>query len=268
MSLRFKKFVEDRNYALAKLIYVGVLAIIIFAIYHVFLIVSEAKSWDTAEQYPGTTISVQGEAEVFAVPDVATFSFSVEAMEDSVEDAQEDSAEKINAITEYLEEEGIEDKDVKTLSYNAYPQYSYTPCFANFCESERVLDGYKVTQQIQVKVRDTEVAGEILSGIGSRGVTNVSGLRFEVDDTSKLEAEARSEAIASAKEEAKRLAKDLGVDLKGVVSFSEDNGGYSPEPYMRAESAMMDGADSKITPNLPTGENKITSRVYVVYEID
>jgi len=268
MSLRFKKFVEDRNYAMAKLIYVGVMALLVFTVYHVFLIISEAKSWDSSEQYPGTTISIQGEAEVFAVPDVATFSFSVESMKDSVEEAQADSAEKINAVTAYLDEQDIDKKDIKTLSYNAYPEYEYTPCFTRICDSEQKLKGYRVSQQIQIKIRKTDTAGAILSGIGSRGVTNVSGLSFDVDDTSALEAEARSKAIANAKDEAKQLAKDLGVNLKDVVSFSEDQGGYNSEPYMMRSEEMAMDAKNEMAPSLPSGENKITSRVYVVYEID
>ena len=61
------------------------------------------------------------------------------------------------------------------------------------------------------------------------------------------------------------LAKDLGVKLDDVVSFSEDQG-YSPEAYYGMGGDMA--ISSKMaTPELPMGENTVKSRVYVTYEI-
>src|SRR3989344_3434607 len=113
-------------------------------------------------------ISVTGEGEAVAVPDRAEFTFSVVEKKDSVRDAQSATAAKINAAIAYLKEAGVDEKDIKTVGYNVYPQYEWQ---AGACTSggicppgRQVLLGYEVRQTLTIKVRDTEKAGGLLSG--------------------------------------------------------------------------------------------------------
>lgn len=221
-------------------------------------------------QYGMASISVRGEGEVMAKPDIGTFSFSVMAEGDDAASAQNDSAEKINAITEYLSQAGIEEKDVKTTGYYLNPKYTYpnSPCAVGmYCPpGEAVIDGYEVSQTITVKVRDLDNSGDLITGVGERGATNISGLSFTIDDESNLKAEAREAAIADAREKAEKLADELGVDLVRITGYYEEEyypyyGGGDMMMSARAESAQA------ATPNMPTGENQITSTVSVTFEI-
>ena len=130
----------------------------------------------------------------------------------------------------------------------------------------QTLRGYQVTQTLEVKVRDTNKAGELLSGVGSKGASQVSSLSFTTDNPDAIQAEARTKAIADAKSKADELAKELGVSIVRVVGFNE-NGNY-PIYYAKTMSAGMGAADSAApAPELPVGQNKITSNVSVTYEI-
>ena len=218
------------------------------------------------------TISVNGEGTAYAVPDIATFSVSVRETAKDVATAQKAATEKNNDIVEYLMEAGIEEKDVQTTDYSVNPQYDYSDsaCSSGYCPpSNPKLVGYEVSQTLTVKVRDTDKAGDILSGVGTRGAANVSGLSFTIDDEDAINAEAREKAIADAQDKAKQLAKDLDVRLVRIVGFSE-SGNY---PYygkvMLESSAGRGGAMDAVAPapQLPVGENKIISNVTVVYEI-
>ena len=217
------------------------------------------------------TISVSGEGEVFAVPDTAVFSVTVLEKAKEVKDAQDAATKKSNDIIAYLKQGGIEDKDIKTADYSVNPDYEWkqSACPQGvFCPpGKQVLVGFQVSQTLSVKVRDTKKAGDLLSGVGSRGATEVSGLSFEIDDEDALKAEARDEAIAQAKDKAEALAKSLGVSLVRVVGFSEGGGGG---PIYYAKSAMMEtglGGAASIAPEIPVGENRIVSNVNIVYEI-
>jgi len=217
------------------------------------------------------TIVVSGEGEVFAVPDIATFSLSVIEEAKEVEDAQTEATRKANEIIAYLKSVGVEERDIKTTNYNVYPRYEYRETSGSGIVrpgGERVLVGFEVSQSLTVKVRDTEKAGEILSGVGARGVSDISGLSFTIDDEDELKAEAREMAINDAKEKAEALARDLGVDLIRIVGFNE-GGDYYPMPlYARAESLTFDSAGGgAVAPDLPVGENKIISNVTITYEI-
>lgn len=218
------------------------------------------------------TISVTGEGEVFAVPDIATFSVTVRETGKLVKDAQDAAAKKANDIISYLKEQGIEEKDIKTADYGVNPQYEWTrvACTQDvYCPpGKQILVGYQVSQTLSVKVRDTKKAGELLSGVGSRGASEVSGLTFEIDDEDKLKAEARDKAIKQAQEKAKVLAKSLGVSLVRVVGFYENEGLLPYYAYgLGGSERAMDISSKSAPPEIPAGENKIVSNVSVTYEI-
>ena len=216
------------------------------------------------------TVTVSGEGEVFAVPDIATFSLSVVEKKDTVAEAQETATQKINKVFDYLKGAGIEEKDIKTQNYSVYPQYEYRQevCTPLRCPpGTQVLTGYEVNQTLSVKVRDTKKAGELLTGVGEFGISNVSGLDFTIDEEEALQQEARKKAIDDAKEKAEMLADDLGVILVRIVNFNESGEQPYPIYYDLALSGKGGSATPARAPEVPVGENKIVSNVSITYEI-
>lgn len=213
------------------------------------------------EVYPQSTIVVSGSGEAYAIPDIATFNFSVTELGSTVKQAQEKADTKINKALTAVRESGIEDKDIKTTGYNVYPKYEWN-------KFKNILTGYEVSQNITVKVRDTEKVGDLVTKIGAVGVSNISGVEFTVDNRDQYVAQAREEAIAKAKAKAKELAKELGVKLGDILYYSE-NGNY-PIYYGavgKGGSADMMTTSAVPAAELPTGETKITSDVSITYEI-
>ena len=257
----------------ALLITVSVLAL--------FLVVEVVSSL-MGLRYVGTgmaatnTITVSGHGEMVAVPDIATFSFSVVATKLAVADAQADATTKANAATAYLTGAGVDKKDIQTSDYSIAPQYDYQnsvcPAAAPgnatvYCApSRQVLKGYEVRQTTTVKVRDTKKAGELLAGVGTKGATEVSGLNFTFDDPTGVQEQARDKAIDDAKEKAEALADALGVSLVRVVSFSENGGGY-PSPMMYARGGTVAQDAKMASPEISVGQNKLVNDVSVTYEI-
>ena len=244
---------------------VGVMAVLALVAYTYFTF-KQAKYTYTGP----VVISVVGTGEAVAIPDIATFSFSVKSEADTASEAQDQSAESINAILAYLKEQGIEDKDIKTLYYNLNPVYDWTNsiCKVNgYCPpGQQILRGYEANQTIEVKVRDTAKAGELISGVGTRGATDVSGLQFTVDDESATLAEAREKAIEDAKEKADQLAKDLGVRIVRMTGFWENQ----PYPYDGYGGVKMESAvamDAVAVPGTPMGESSMTVQVNISYEV-
>lgn len=245
----------------------AILVFVVFALAaYAFLTLREARYINTGP----TTINVTGEGEVVAVPDVGEFTFAVRAEGESASVAQEQSAAAINDIVSYLREAGVEERDIKNEYYNLNPMYRYeeAPCplDARYCPpGEQILDGYEVVQGIAVKVRDTNRAGELISGVGERGATNISGLQFTIDDEEVLQAEARASAIADAQEKAHELAEDLDVRIVRIMSYWEEQP-YYPMPYGKGGDMMEQAASA--APVIPMGENSVMSRVTITYEVE
>lgn len=231
------------------------------------------KTWDTAFgrdiSDPYNTITVEGTGTAAMVPDTARITFTVMESATEVGAAQDAATKRTDDALASLEEMDIEERDVKTLSYNVSPKYEYSqqPCYPGMiCPTgtPRIV-GYDVSQTVEVKVRDTAKAGDVLAALGGLGVQNISGPQFVVDDESAVTAEARAEAIEEARAKAKELAGDLGVRLGKVVSFSE--GGYgSPYGYGKGGDMMMEASAQRV-PTLPVGENETEITVMITYEI-
>lgn len=215
-------------------------------------------------------ITVSGKGEFVAIPDVAEINFTVSKDSSTVALAQEQTTKAMNKAISVLKAEGVDEKDIKTTSYNIYPKYEYIKQSslnsAIYPYGKQTLTGYTVSQSVQVNIKDISKAGDILAKIGNEEVTNLSGLNFTFQDKDKGKTEARNIAIKKAQEEALNLASKLGVKLVRIVGFNE--GGNYPlyDKYGLGGDAIY-SANSREIPDVPAGENKVISNVSISYEI-
>src|SRR3989344_5685994 len=212
------------------------------------------------------TVTVSGDGQATAAPDVARVSFTVENTAPKVADAQAATTKQANAVLDFVKEQGIADKDVKTLSYTVSPQYSYPNCPPGaFCpNTQPKIIGYQVSETVQVTIRDLDKVGPLLGGLGDLAVQNVSGPSFALDDPTAGYSAARADAINKAKAQAALLASQLGVHLGKIVSFSEAGGG-SPYPLAYGMATAEGGGfkDNMVPPSVPAGENTYTASVSI-----
>ena len=234
-------------------------------------VIGELKAYTfIGEETLKATITVTGEGEIFASPDIATLSVAVEMEKPTVAEAQKEATEKINSIIAFLKESDVEDKDVRTENYSIYPQYEYVQvyCITYPCPpGKNELRGYRVSQNLSVIIRakDFDSLGRILAGVGERGATNVNGPNFTIEEEGRVLEQAREIAIKNAIEKAEALADDLDVDLVKIIEFSEGN---MYPMYARLSIAEDEGyGKGGGVPEVPVGENKIVSNVTIRYEI-
>lgn len=261
------------------LIKAGLILLVILSVYFLVKIITEVKGFRFVGGGATTpsTISFDGVGEIFASPDLAVVDFTLREEAKEIKEAQTKVTTKEKAVLDFLAENKIADKDIKTESYTSYPKYEWrqgvcpqlvSSDSSYYCPSgKNVLVGYETSEYISVKVRDLAKAGEIIQGIGALGISEISGPNFSIEKEDQLKAEARKIAIDEAKAKAKTLSEDLGVRLVRIVSFSE--GENYPTP-MYAKDLMMAGREESAVapaPELPAGENKIVSNVMITYEI-
>lgn len=250
---------------------VRIVIIAVLALLGLFLLLKSADALENFGHPVGSTqntITVSGTGKSSVAPDIAHISFSVQENASTVAAAQDSATKRTNASLAALKKLGIADADVKTTGYNVYPQYEQQPCLNGACPqpSAPKIASYQVSQTVEVKVRDTAKAGDVLQALGTLGVQNISGPDFGVDDPSKTQEEARANAIKDAKEKAEVLARQLGVHLGKVASFNESTGGTYPMYQALGKSAAMDSVQAT-PPTLPTGTNDTTVNVTITYEI-
>jgi len=208
-------------------------------------------------------ITVSEEGEVYATPDLAIAVFSVVNEATTVDKALVKNTERVNKVIEEVKKQGVADKDVKTSHFSMYPRYEYFET-----TGKRILAGYEITNSLEVKIREMQKIGQIMETATNAGANQVGDLQFTIDQPDELKAKARGEAIKKAKDKAKAIASQLGVELVRVTNFNESSEMPHVAKYemVMAESAM--GKGEAAAPEIMTGENKISVRVNITYEIE
>jgi uncharacterized protein YggE len=240
------------------------------ALFLVVETVSVAKGIGRSANPATDVITVSGDGQATMEPDVARVSFTVEHTAPAVADAQAQTTRQTNEVLAFVKEQGVAEKDIKTISYNITPQYSYpNPCLPGaLCPAyggSPKVTGYQVSQSVQVTVRELTKVGDLLAGLGKLSVQNVSGPAFGLDDATAGYNAAREDAINKARAQAKVLSKQLGVRLGKIVNYSESSGGYN-YPIAYGMGGMME-SKADATPNIPMGENTYNASVSITYEI-
>lgn len=204
------------------------------------------------------TIFVEGEGRVNGKPDIASLVLSVESKADTVAEAQTKNTETMNTIIDEIKKLEIAEDDIQTTGYNVYENYVWNDK-TQISENK----GWVVSNQVTVKVRDTEKVSAVLAMSGQNGITNISGPNFTIDDPSNLKAEARAEALEDAEKKAKEIAASLGVKLESVVGFSE---WYEQPPYPQPYYAMaeMGGGGA---PTIEAGTSEVVMHVTITYKL-
>jgi hypothetical protein len=219
------------------------------------------------------TISVSGTGDVYAKPDLAIVDFSVINNAKTVASAMADNTDKMNAVTDFMKQQGIKEEDLKTINFNISPHYEYydaSECiklYGTVCPNGRqVLTGYDVTQTLEVKIRDLSKIGDIIQGGTDKGSNQVGDINFTIDKEDDIKAQARQQAIEQAKAKARELASQLGIKLIKIVNFSES--GVVPYYDMSTKAIAPLGAGASAPPQIQTGQNKIEVSVNITYEIN
>jgi|SRR3989344_3795141 len=246
--------------------------LIVLSVFFAVRVFSDFKAYGTIGRVEAHTITLTGEGEVMAVPDIATVYFTISRQGKTVKAAQDAVATAEKKALDFLKQSGIAEKDIKTSNASVYPQYEYrkagTPCTIDYCppSGSSMVVGYEASESVTVKVRKIDQAGEIMQGLGTAGVSNLNGPEFAIDNEEGLKAQARKMAIDQARTKAEALAKDLGVRLGPVANYAE-SGDY-PIYYARdAKLEMATGGVNQAAPELPKGENAVRVNVTVTYEI-
>lgn len=233
----------------------GTAVLVILAL---FLFASTNKVVNTAATT--NTVSFSGEGKVVAKPDIAKVNLSILTTATTSKAAQDDNSQRSKAITDYLKKQNVDNKDIKTIGYNIYPQYKYPQYGGN-----PQITGYQVNQSLEIKIRNLDNVSNILDGVVASGANQVNQLSFEIDNPDALKAEARAKAIADAKKKAGELQSQVRISLGKIVNFSENTGGYPVPIYYDTKEMGMGGG--VVAPSVPTGENELSVNVTITYQI-
>ena len=233
--------------------------IAVAAINVVFFVMPLLSRWSDSI-YPARTMAISAEGKTTAGPDLADISFSVVTQGQDPQALSSNNNQKMNAVLQFVKSQGIADADIKTTSYDLSPNYEYDKI-----NQRNFINGYTLTQTVDVKIRDLSKVASVLGGLAPLGINQIGNVNFTFADEEKYLAMARADAFTKVWQKAQEMAAEAGVSLVRVVSVSESG---TPVPiYYGADRAMAMGGVAASAPTIQPGTQDITDQVTVVYEI-
>ena len=203
-------------------------------------------------------LHVSGSGEVKAKPDMARINVGVVTDAESAETAVSDNNQAMQELMQQLKKHEIADKDVQTSSFNVSPIYD-----RERPRGERTdVAGYRVSNQVQIVVRDLPAMGSILDGVVNAGANRIHGIGFMVSEQESLMDKARRQAVHDAHRKAELMAETAGAKLGRVLEINEDStGGPRPVEYQAARSAAADSVP------VASGQQTLRAKVSLTYEL-
>ncbi len=192
-----------------------------------------------ADDPPRRTVTVTASGTVAAEPDRARITSGVSADGTTAQEALTANSGAMKKVIDELKSSGIDAKDIQTSSFRVEPRYT-RPIEGQAPK----IDGYSVTNEVQVVVRDLDKLGDILDRLVRAGANQTAGLNFEVSKAETLLDDARKEAVANAHRRAELYAAAAGAEVGEVLTITEGGSMEPPRPVfaraMKAESVPIE----------------------------
>jgi uncharacterized protein YggE len=207
---------------------------------------------------PGS-ITVVGQGKAFGAPDQAQAQIGVEIFAETVQEATSQNQETFDRIQTALLDQGIAQEDIQTSNYSVWAEQRYDENGLSIG-----IVGYRVSNQVNVTIRDINEVGNVLSAAIDAGANSIYGVYFSVADPAALEAEARAAAMADAQARAESLAELGNLELGGISIISEVIG--SPvQPFVRDFGGGAAMEQAAAVPGISPGQLSFQVQVQVTY---
>ncbi len=204
-------------------------------------------------------ITVVGQGTAYGQPDQATVVVGVDSFAATVGEATAQNQTTLDNVMAALAAAGIANEDIQTTNYSLYAEQIYGD------KGPEGIAGYRVSNQVNVKIRDISLVGDVLGAVTEAGANAIYGVNFSVADPAALEAEARALAMQDAAERAASLAELGNVTLGNVTVISEVVGQPVTPLGMGGGGYAMEQAAS--APGISPGQLSYQVQVQVTYGI-
>ena len=197
-----------------------------------------------------STVTVTGTGTVTAVPDEASFSFTVQTKATTAAGALGRNATVTRAVIAAVEAAGVAEANIQTS------QVSLDPVSSNDGTS---IVAFTASDTIDVTKLAIATAGSVVDAAVGAGATNVYGPSLALSSQDAIYAKALKAAVAQAKTKAQALADAAGLTLGSVVTMVEGGGVAVPLPFAQ-------GAAKDVTPIQP-GTQSVQATVTVTFAL-
>jgi len=206
-----------------------------------------------------TRVLVTGDSIVQVQPDTASLTVSVVSQARRALEAQQDNANKSDAVVRTLKSAAGAGAEVKTSGYSLQPIRVYKE------GQPPTITGYEARNSVTVILSDLSKVGPLIDATGQAGANDVNGISFTLRKDRPARDQALAEATREAVSKARVIAQALGGRIVRIVEVQEE-GVDRPRPVYQAE--FGDTRTTATATPIEVGMLDITSRVQLIAEAE
>jgi uncharacterized protein YggE len=204
-----------------------------------------------------STVTVSGIGTIFFQPDMVRMTIGFSHTAQTTKEAKEEVAKTIRQMLDILKEEGVEEKNIKTVSIYYEEATEHT-------DRGRIHLGQRAQQSIMVEINDIEKNPNrfpvLLDRLAAFDGVRIWNSKFDIKNKTELYKQSREFAYQDALDKASQYAHLSGRKIVKVLSIRENE--YS------VQSAALLSNDEYESFSVPRGEQKVASTIMVTFLLE
>lgn len=211
------------------------------------------------------TVTFTGRGTISSLPDLAIIETGVVTEDLEARTALTENNKAFSRVLRVLDRAGVADRDIQTSDFNIAEQFERL----RFGRQGN-FTGYRVTNEIEVQLRNISDVGSILDSLVSAGSNSVKKVSYTIEDPAPILRQARIAAVKDVLKIANLYAEATDVELGDITSIREVNvdrpkaqganfGGFGSRGGRAAEGLIV---------GIAPGEIDSSARVRMVFELE
>ena len=206
----------------------------------------------------GPVVALTVQESVEAEPDIVNVSAGVTTQARTAVEAMRLNATAMTQVIERIKSLGVPERDIQTTGISLGAQYDY-----NQATQRQVFRGYQASNRVSVKLRQIDRTGEVLDALVAAGATDLGGPDWSIDDDTAARAQARRQAMETARAQALEYARSAGYSDIRLLEVNETIVPSRPMPMFARVAVEQAAAATPVQP----GMVQATVSVTVSYEM-
>ncbi len=208
------------------------------------------------------TVYVGADGRFEAAPDTAQIQFNVSVQDETSQAAFQRASKNVEQVRQVLRNNGIDPKSATIGSLSVQPTYEWKP--------KPRVNGYRVTTDVTLKLRDFSKVGPITQQLADANVSESQSLSYTLENMDEAKNKAVEDAYRRAHNSADTLARVAGRTL-GELSYASVDTFENPRVVMprmaRAMTAMANAAPPPPTEEFTPQTVTVTAQVNAVFSL-
>ena len=221
---------------------------------------SGANAQPAPEHPRPPSITVNGEATIYAEPDQAQIDIGVTTQARTAPEASKENAARLSRVLAEVKKLLGRNDEVKTSGYALNPNYRYPQ------GGKPEIVGYTANNILRIKTAALDQVGRLIDAAMQAGANNVNRLVFTLKDEEGARLDALRQASTKAKSKAEAIAASLGLKLVRISSVIEGERSFQPI-YRQAMAARGEAVAAQAPTPVEPGTVDVRSTVSLTAEV-